>query len=101
MAIISFKSENLVFIDGFFHLLLQKAAIVALPSKGPFRTTLPAGIDELEPERFQMDMDKLPVYRFYQAARIHRGRVLSSFLPANDGIAAQNVEKDANCSGNH
>ncbi|MBS3756191.1 MAG: hypothetical protein KGY56_10890 [Desulfobacterales bacterium] len=47
-----------------------------------------ASIDDLEPEKIPKDMDKLPVYRFYQAARIHRAHVLSNLLPPNDVIAA-------------
>lgn len=47
-----------------------------------------ASIDDLEPEKIPKNMDKLPVYRFYQAARIHRAQVLSNILPPNDVIAA-------------
>ncbi len=47
-----------------------------------------ASIDDLDPEKIPKDMDKLPVYRFYQAARIHRAHVLSNLLPPNDVIAA-------------
>ncbi|MBS3809181.1 MAG: hypothetical protein KGY38_03370 [Desulfobacterales bacterium] len=47
-----------------------------------------SSIDDLEPEKIPRDMDKLPVYRFYQAARIHRAHVLSNLLPPNDVIAA-------------
>jgi len=47
-----------------------------------------ASIDDLEPEKIPKDMDKLPVYRFYQAARVYRAHVLSNLLPPNDVIAA-------------
>lgn len=47
-----------------------------------------ASIDDLEPEKIPKNMDKLPVYRFYQAARIHRAHVLSNLLPPNNIIAA-------------
>ncbi len=47
-----------------------------------------ASIDDLEPEKIPKDMDKLPVYRFYQAARLHRAHMLSNLLPSNDVIAA-------------
>ena len=47
-----------------------------------------ASIDDLEPGKIPKDMKKLPVYRFYQAARIHRAHVLSNLLPASGIIAA-------------
>ncbi len=47
-----------------------------------------ASIDDLEPEKIPQDLDKLPVYRFYQAARVHRAHVLSNLLPAYRLFAA-------------
>ncbi len=46
-----------------------------------------ASIDDLESETFPESMDRLPVYRFYQAARIHRAGVLTDLLPSK-GITA-------------
>lgn len=39
-----------------------------------------ASIDNLEPDKIPQNLDKLPVYRFYQAARVHRAHVLSNLL---------------------
>jgi hypothetical protein len=47
-----------------------------------------ASIDDLEPEKIPRNLDKLPVYRFYQAARIHRAHVLSDLLPPHGLFAA-------------
>ncbi|MDZ7641444.1 MAG: DUF6765 family protein [Desulfurivibrio sp.] len=47
-----------------------------------------ASIDDLEPRELPKDIDNLPVYRFYQAARIYRAHVLSNLLPAHNIIAA-------------
>ncbi|MFO8049290.1 MAG: DUF6765 family protein [Desulfosudaceae bacterium] len=47
-----------------------------------------ASIDDLEPDKIPKNLDKLPVYRFYQAARVHRAHVLSNLLPAYRLFAA-------------
>lgn len=47
-----------------------------------------ASIDDIEPKKIPKHIDKLPVYRFYQAARIHRAQVLSNLLPNERIIAA-------------
>ena len=47
-----------------------------------------ASIDDLEPLEIPKNIDKLPVYRFYQAVRIYRAHVLSNLLPSSNIIAA-------------